>query len=364
MKRYPPLAVSVGCPAGIGPQVALEAAAHYRAARCVLVGDARQLRTLAARLNIDAQRLQPLENDAAISRLTRGQIGLWQAAASLPRPIRPGHPTRAAGVAQLRWIDQACALVENGHCDALITGPVSKEVIARGSSPAAKRFRGHTEHLARRLSSGHVVMAFHGSKLAVSLATTHLPLRRVAASLTHAAVHAAIVELAKLLQRLGKSAPQLVVTGLNPHAGEGGLLGDEETTIIAPAIRKARTTLKRNAVRRNTAQPEPVRRNTVQESTAAASVSGPWGAESAFRAAAAGRFDGVVAMYHDQATIACKLVGFGDMVNVTLGLPIVRVSVDHGTAYDRAACYDASYNGMLAALKLGRKLTGRTLLKR
>ncbi|HHH11814.1 MAG TPA: 4-hydroxythreonine-4-phosphate dehydrogenase PdxA [Sorangium sp.] len=329
------LAVSVGCPAGIGPQVALQAAASRPQTRCVLVGDNALLRQLAGQLNIDPARLVTLPNAAAVRAIKRGQIGLWQQAAALPRPIRPGHPTRAGGAAQLRWIDQACSLVEDKSCGALVTGPVSKEMIARGKSTAARRFRGHTEHLARRLDAGPVVMAFCSRKLTVSLATTHLPLRKVPRSLTQQAVTNAIVQLVRLLQRRGHHAPSVVVTGLNPHAGEGGLLGSEEDTIITPAMRRARALLRRHTT---------------------LTLSGPWGAESAFRCAAAGRFHGVVAMYHDQATIACKLLGFGEMVNVTLGLPIVRVSVDHGTAYDRAASGDASARGMQAALKLGHQL--------
>jgi 4-hydroxythreonine-4-phosphate dehydrogenase len=169
-----------------------------------------------------------------------------------------------------------------------------------------------------------------------ALVTTHLPLARVPAAITPAAVARATYWLAWLLARLSRKAARVCVAGLNPHAGEAGLLGREETSRIAPGIARARVRLRSSRV--------------------AAAVEGPVPAESAFRLALAGRWDGVVAMYHDQATIPMKVAGFGEAVNVSLGLPIVRTSVDHGTAYDRAGTWTADASGMREALALAARL--------
>ncbi len=173
-------------------------------------------------------------------------------------------------------------------------------------------------------------MAFASPKLTTALVTTHLPLRAVPRALTAAAVASATFWLADYLGhglRRAKRHPRIAVAALNPHAGEHGRIGDEEAR-ISRGIARARKRVK------------------------GASIAGPVPAETAFRLAARGEYDGVVAMYHDQATIPMKLVGFGEAVNVTLGLPIIRTSVDHGTAYDRAARFDADASGMLAAMEL------------
>ncbi len=179
-------------------------------------------------------------------------------------------------------------------------------------------------------------MAFHGEALTMALVPTHLPIRSVARAVTEESVSRACFWLADFLARAHGAAPKIAVTGLNPHAGEGGLIGDEESRFITPGIKRARRRLRERATE--------------------AELVGPMGAESAFRLAAHGDYSGVVAMYHDQATIAGKLTGFGEMVNVTLGLPIIRTSVDHGTAYDRAGSGSASDRGMRAALSLATKL--------
>jgi 4-hydroxythreonine-4-phosphate dehydrogenase len=248
----------------------------------------------------------------------------------------PGKPNRAAGAAQLAWIDQALELVSTGRCAALVTGPVSKQVIARSGARGSRSFRGHTEYLAKRLAAEEVVMAFAAQQFATSLVTTHLPLRRVARAITAFGVESASFWLAQLLCDLGRGSVRIAVAGLNPHAGEQGLLGGEELNVIGPGIVRARRRIARARL--------PAR------------LVGPMAAESAFRLAAAGEFHGVVSMYHDQATIACKLLGFGEAVNVTLGLPIIRTSVDHGTAYDLAGTGRASDAGMRAAIALAIEL--------
>ena len=274
-----------------------------------------------------------------MKRLPPGAIGVLTGSTQLDTPTPFGAPDAAAGAAELAWIDEATDLVRSGAARALCTGPVSKHAIATSGAPGSQGFRGHTEHLAARLGAAEVVMAFSSKQLTTALVTTHLPIAAVPAAITPEAVAVSIFWLASLLHALAKPRarrPRVAVAALNPHAGEGGLLGDEELTRIAPGIALARARLAREGID--------------------AEVFGPLGAETAMRLAARGAWDGVVAMYHDQATIPSKLLGFGEAVNVTLGLPIVRTSVDHGTAYDRAGTGKADARGMREALALAVKL--------
>jgi 4-hydroxythreonine-4-phosphate dehydrogenase len=314
------IAVSVGCPAGIGPEVAVRAAAQASDVVPLLVGDPSALE-LARRAFARAVRLVPVRSRDEALALRAGELGYFMGATRLDAPAQPGVPSRAAGAAQLAWIDEALELTRAGVADAMTTGPVSKLTIASSGARGARGFLGHTEHLQKRLGAREVVMAFASERLTTSLVTTHLPLRRVARALTSRGVAAATFWLACLLRALGRSTQRLAVASLNPHAGEGGLLGDEEASVIAPGMRAASRRVRSWAASRGALE---------------LSLEGPLGAESAFRRAAAGELDGVVAMYHDQATIASKLLDFGHAVNVTLGLPFVRTSVDHGTAYDIA----------------------------
>jgi 4-hydroxythreonine-4-phosphate dehydrogenase len=330
------LAVSVGCPSGIGPEVSVVAAARSRA-RVVLVGDLGVL-TRAARLRgVDEARLRRVESAADAGGLPKRTIAVLQPTATLgAKDARPGHPTPVGGAAELAWIDAAADVVARGEADALVTGPVSKSVIASSGAPGAARFLGHTEHLQHRLHAKEVVMAFACDRLTTSLVTTHLPLSRVPRAITRDAVASSAFWLADVLARLLGRAPRVAVASLNPHAGEGGLLGGEESSAIVPGIEKARERARRAGV--------------------LCELTGPVPAETAFRVAAKGGYDGVVAMYHDQATIPMKLLGFGDAVNVSLGLPVVRTSVDHGTAYDIAGKGVADARGMASAMELASRL--------
>jgi 4-hydroxythreonine-4-phosphate dehydrogenase len=331
------LAVSVGCPCGIGPEVSVAAAAVEKRARVLLVGDVEAIAIAAKGRAVPAARLSLVSDPTAAWELPRGQVGVWQPTKPLaPRDRAFGRPTARSGGAQLAWIDAACDLVARGEADALVTGPVSKEAIARSPSPEGRAFLGHTEHLQRRLRSREVVMAFWSPALVTALATTHVSLARVPRTVTPTLVARASYWLAWLLARLTQRPPRVAVAALNPHAGEGGLLGTEERTRIAPGIASARKRLAASHIE--------------------ATLDGPIPAESAFRLALAKQWDGVVAMYHDQATIPMKLAEFGDAVNVSLGLPIVRTSVDHGTAYDRAGTFTADEKGMRAAMRLAERL--------
>lgn len=336
------IAVSIGCPCGVGPEVSVVAAAASRS-RVLLVGDAGAIRAAAQGRGIGLKRLVRVEKPGDAWRLARGLVPIWQPGRDLAaRDRKPGAPTMASGAAQLSWIDAACDLVASGEATALVTGPVSKEAIVRSRAPGAAEFLGHTEHLQRRLHAREVVMAFWSPELVTSLATTHIPLARVPSAVTPARVARAAFWLAWLLARTGARAPRIAVASLNPHAGEGGLLGREERTRIVPGIASARARLKAAGIE--------------------ATLDGPVPAESAFRLAAARagkarRWSGVVALYHDQATVPMKVAVFGEAVNVSLGLPIVRTSVDHGTAYDRAGTWTADARGMEAALSLATKLS-------
>lgn len=343
MKR---LAVSIGCPCGIGPEVSVAAAAKLapKVARALLVGDIAVVRD-AARLVKVKRPIVSVDAPREAWSLPSNALAVFDPGPPLAKTDRAwGKPTKAAGRQQLAWIDEAMEIVRRGEADALVTGPVNKDVIARSGAKGAKTFRGHTEHLAARLGAREVTMAFHhaGRGLTTSLVTTHLALVDVPRAITAREVARAAFWTATFVanvQRSGRGKlPTVAIAALNPHAGEGGLLGDEERTAIAPGIVAAKKRLAKAKVR--------------------AALVGPVPAESAFRLAADGRFAAVVAMYHDQATIPMKLLGFGDAVNVTLGLPIVRTSVDHGTAYDRAGKGTADASGMIEAMALAVRLSG------
>lgn len=327
------IAVSIGCPCGIGPEVSVAAAARAKA-ELLLVGDLATLQRAAKAMKVDPARLVQVHN--AKADVPRGAIPVYQPVLPLAAADRkPGAPTRASGAAQLAWIDAATDLVRSGSASALVTGPVSKDVIARSGAKGAAKFRGHTEHLQARLGAAEVVMAFWSEKLTTSLVTTHLSIANVPKAITPAAVATSVYWTAHFLSTL-KAKGALAIASLNPHAGEGGLLGKEESTAIKPGIAAAKKRLVKSGITTDLVGPVP--------------------AESALRIGANGGFAGVVAMYHDQATIPMKLLGFGEAVNVSLGLPIIRTSVDHGTAYDRAGKGTADARGMLEAVVLAQRL--------
>jgi 4-hydroxythreonine-4-phosphate dehydrogenase len=316
--------------------------------RILLVGDFGVVARAARLKGLGADRFVRVSHAAQAASLARGRIGVLEPTFPLAKDeMRPGAPSTAGGAAQLAWIDVACDLARSGEARAMVTGPVSKDAIARSGAPGSRGFLGHTEHIQRRLGAREVVMAFYSEALTTALVTTHLPLRKVPGAITKAGVARTTFWLVDLLVRLAagtKRPPRVAIAALNPHAGEHGLLGDEESRIVAPAIALAR--------------------RRVRSKGLAAVLEGPVAAETAFRLAADKQFDGVVALYHDQATIPMKLLGFGEAVNLSLGLPIVRTSVDHGTAYDRAGKGTADADGMRAAIALAARLTRPKLQRR
>ncbi|MEO7091711.1 MAG: 4-hydroxythreonine-4-phosphate dehydrogenase PdxA [Polyangiales bacterium] len=336
------LAISIGCPGGIGAEVALAALDQPLDDRIsVLFGDLALLSRRASAVGFDARRLASLRSAAEARALAPGKIGVITCGEPLDEDARtPGRNTPRGGAAQLAWIDAACDAVRSGEADALVTAPASKEAIARAhpSTVESRAFRGHTEHLGARLGDVETVMAFVAERLTITLATTHLALSRVASSLVADDVARAAYWTCRLVDELALDpALAVAVLALNPHAGEAGLLGDDEKTKITPGIELARARLASEGRMR--------------------ALVGPLPAESAIRTTVhAKTYAACVAMYHDQATIPSKLVAFGDAVNVTLGLPIVRTSVDHGTAYDLAGKGTADAGGMRAALDLAVRL--------
>lgn len=324
-----PLAIAVGDAAGVGPSVSVDAvAAALDDDSAILVGDAEDLvRRLAAR-GIDAGAFDP-DRPARVSVLDVGR---------LERELVALHaPSAEAGAHALRALDRAIDEVVAGHARAVVTGPVSKEAIVA----AGHRFVGQTEHLARRagLADDDVTMLFLGPRLRVGLVTTHLAIADAPGAITERRVERTIRHLAEALDRLDLVRPVRVdVIGLNPHAGEHGLFGSEELHVVGPVCERLRSK-------------PPFDGSRVD-------LVGPRASEASFREAASGAVAGVVAMLHDQATIASKLLDWGDAVNVTWGLPFVRTSVDHGVAYDAARAGNASADGMIAALRMGTRLAG------
>ena len=240
--------------------------------------------------------------------------------------FQPGTVSAAAGRASYQAVTRAARDALAGRIDGMATGPVSKQAWAR----AGLQWRGHTELLAELTGAGEVRMMFHAERLSVVLATVHVPLARVPAVLTSECLETTITLAHAELPRFGVARPRLALAGLNPHAGEDGLLGGEEQQVFAPVLERCRA--------------------------GGVDVAGPLPADSVFRRAVEGEFDAVIACYHDQGLVPIKLIAFGEAVNVTLGLPIVRTSVDHGTGFDIAGRGIADPCGMIAAVRLAARL--------
>ena len=285
--RKPRVAITAGDPAGIGPEIAARAAADPSV--------------------LDV--CEPIVHHAS-----NGQT------------FAPGQLSAGAGRAAYDAIVQAVDAARAGTIDAIATAPVNKEAFRLAGLP----WNGHTDLLAHLTGAKHVAMMFYSDALRVVLATVHIALAEVPHALTTASLAATIDLTARELPRFGIARPRIAVAGLNPHAGEHGLFGREEETIMAPAIEAGRAR--------------------------GIDVAGPFPADTIFVRARRGEFDVVIACYHDQGLIPVKLVAFGQAVNVTLGLPIIRTSVDHGTAFDIAGKGIADPQSMIAAVRLAARL--------
>jgi 4-hydroxythreonine-4-phosphate dehydrogenase len=297
----PVIALTSGEPAGIGPELCVQVARRFRGAKLVVIGDARLLR--------GCPRIEHLP---------------------LAAPRKAGRLDPANSRYVLRVLDRAIDGCLAGEYDAMVTAPVHKGVI----NDAGIAFTGHTEYLAARARAPHVVMMLVGGGLRVALATTHLALADVPRALTRAGLAATLRVLdADLRQRFRIRRPRILVAGLNPHSGESGHLGTEERDVIEPALARARQ--------------------------AGIDARGPLPADTLFVPARLKGADCVLAMYHDQGLPVLKYASFGRGVNVTLGLPFVRTSVDHGTALEIAGKGRADPGSLLEALKLGVQLAKR-----
>ncbi len=324
------IGIALGDVTGIGPEVTLKALATMakdHGTEYVLIGDVSRLRTLNQKLTAPL----PLHFSSAAegSRFVVHD----PLADTLPRALLPGAPQAAqAALAYLRYGAAECL---SGRLSALVTAPVNKEAIIRSGEP---EFVGQTEFLSQLAGTTRTAMMLLGEDdrsrwLRVALVTTHLPIRSVASAITHSKVELAIELAAQACRDLDLPKARVAVCGLNPHAGEGGKIGSEEIDIITPAVQAARAR--------------------------GIDVKGPFAADTLFYYAYRGDYDAVVAMYHDQGLVPLKMIGFERGINWTLGLPFIRTSPDHGTAYDIVGSGRADSSSMQAAISLAGQLASR-----
>lgn len=319
-----PIALTLGDPAGVGPEIALKAwAARRSGAPFFLIGDAVHMARTAEPLGLAVQRIAAPE--AAAAAMEAGLPVLHHPLPQVPEPGRP-HPGNAAAVIAI--IAEAVRLARTGAALAVCTAPINKKALKDGAGFA---FPGHTEYLAALSGAPLPVMMLAAPGLRVVPVTIHIPLAEVPAALTPALLDATLrVVRAGLVTDFGLVAPRIAVAGLNPHAGEGGMLGHEESLVIGPVLEGLRAE--------------------------GHDVTGPHPADTLFHPAARARYDAAVCMYHDQALIPIKTIDFDGGVNVTLGLDFVRTSPDHGTAYDIAGQGVANPSSLVAALDLARDM--------
>jgi 4-hydroxythreonine-4-phosphate dehydrogenase len=319
------IGITMGCPAGIGPEILikfLSGSGRPHRIMPLIIGDRKILECTAASLGADLrfrdwQSGTPIDHDV-INVLAPLPL------ASIPEP---GKPTRETGRAMGRYIVAAVELIRSGFLSAMVTCPISKSALQSGGFI----FPGHTEMLADLCGGKEYAMMMVGERLRVSLVTIHLPIRDVPSQITRDRILRSIsITGTSLVRDFAIDSPRIAVAALNPHGGEGGIMGGAEEEEIALGMTAAR-----------------------EEGW---QVSGPYPADSLFYRAAAGDFDAVVAMYHDQGLIPFKLLHFHDGVNVTVGLPIIRTSVDHGTAYDIAGKGIANPASLCSAFALAEKI--------
>ena len=320
----PLLAVTLGDPSGIGPEVALKTLAHaelFQTCRPLLIGDERILRRAAGWLGLHTPNFERI-SDPTQGMYRSGSIPLLDLGNADPSACLVGKVCSASGRAAVESVFAACDLALAGQVDAIVTAPLNKEAM----NLAGFHYAGHTELLAERTAAKKVTMLLTGGALRVVHVSTHVSLEEAIRRVTRARV-GEVIDLAQAAcLALGIAHPRIAVAGLNPHASEEGLFGSQEADEIIPAVQDARAR--------------------------ELGVSGPLPPDTIFLRAAHGEYDIVVAMYHDQGHIPMKLLAFDSGVNVSLGLPIIRTSVDHGTAFDIAGTGRASEASLLAAIEV------------
>jgi len=318
------LLVTPGEPAGVGPEILARAAAREWPFELAAIADAQLLQRAARRCGLPLV-LEPIDATTAPTAHQPGRLRVLPRA--LPGAETPGHPQPEHARYVLECLSDAARLCAQGHAAAMVTGPVHKAAINR----AGHEFSGHTGYLAGLLGVPRTVMLLGDERLKVALATTHIPLARVAPALNHRALLATVKILDHGLRHwFALARPRILVLGLNPHAGEGGYLGREEIEVIGPVLREAR----RHGI----------------------AVSDPVPADTAFAPTTRHGYDAILAMYHDQGLAPLKALQFGAIANITLGLPIVRTSVDHGTALDLAGTGRARPGSLETALRIAAQI--------
>ena len=320
--RRPLLAITIGDPAGIGPEIVLKALAQpeiYDRCRPLVIGD-RRLLARAADWVGQSRIIFRVVDDPGEGHYNPGMITLLDLDNVSLQDCPPGEVSAEAGRAAVEYVFRACDLAMAGRADGIVTAPLNKAAM----NLAGFSYAGHTELLAERTHTPNVKMLLVGPKLRVIHVSTHVSLREAIRRVTTERVTEAIDLAHTSCRALGIAKPRIAVAGLNPHAGEGGLFGDEEAHAIAPAIEAARAR--------------------------GLDVSDPQPPDTVFLRAVNGAYDIVVAMYHDQGHIPMKLLAFDSGVNVSIGLPIIRTSVDHGTAFDIAGTGKAREESLIAAI--------------
>ena len=330
MRVRPRIGLTIGDPAGIGPEVSLKAAtdtAVLEICQPVLIGSAEYLLSWTERFGVK-QSFTVIQRGAPIPADAFGP--LIYDLANVPASIVLGKEQAACGKAAAECIESAVALCQAGELDAISTAPINKKALHL----AGYDFPGHTEFLAHLTKTNEFAMTFIAPTLRVALLTTHVPLAEVPGYVKQPALEKLIRLVDREFKRFGFDRPRIAVAALNPHGAEGGLFGAEEATEMLPAIETCR------------------QRDGIE-------VSGPHSGDTIFARAARGEFDIVLSCYHDQGLIPIKCLAFGEAVNVTLGLPFIRTSVDHGTAFDIAGRGVAEYSSMVTAVKLAVELQQR-----
>jgi 4-hydroxythreonine-4-phosphate dehydrogenase len=318
LKYMPILALTAGEPAGIGPDLCVQIAQEALSCRLVVIADRDMLQQRAALLRLP---LEIIERPAAyFSEHEPGSLQIAHTPVNVP--VSPGKLDSANASYVLRTLQYAVQGCQNGMFDAMVTAPVHKGIITEAGIP----FTGHTEYLAE-MTHSQVVMMLVGGNMRVTLATTHLPLKEVAAAITADRLEQKLrIIHHELVDRFFIQNPCIVVAGLNPHAGEFGHMGREEIDVIIPVLNKLRAE--------------------------GMNLLGPLPADTLFNPARLKEYDCILAMYHDQGLSVLKYASFGTGVNVTLGLPIIRTSVDHGTAIDLVGTGQANPGSLRAAIEL------------
>lgn len=323
----PRIAITIGDPAGIGPEIVLKSVAGEGVSgvcQPIIIADAAELSRQADRLNLPCDYRVVAEREIGSTITDRAIICDVK---SIAEPVRWGDISAQSGRAAVAFIETAARAALAGQVEAVATAPINKQALRMAGSP----FPGHTEMLAALCGAEEALMCFFAGDLRVFLLTVHMSLADAIKAITRDLVLKTVRLADRELKRFGIARPRIAVAGLNPHASENGLFGSEEAREIEPAIEECRN---RHGI----------------------DVSGPFPGDTIFVRASRGEFDAVAACYHDQGLIAVKCMSFGEAVNVTLGLPIIRTSVDHGTAFDIAGRGVADHQSMVGAIRLASRL--------